>query len=162
MSVVIERDVLIGEAVAFHRGPRSQKSLGEAMRARGHRWSQATVWSVEKGDRPLKLAEAVDVAAELGVELDTLLRPPEGLPARWQVDQVLSRVDAAWTAVRGGRHQLGEAQGELRGLVGDDATDPAVQAALGLDVALSGDEEPLRARLVDSMGGQTIYVDRER
>lgn len=39
------------------------------MRARGHKWSQATVWSVEKGDRPLRYLEAVDLAEVLGAEI---------------------------------------------------------------------------------------------
>ncbi|ROP65657.1 hypothetical protein EDF55_0095 [Curtobacterium sp. ZW137] len=34
------------------------------MRARGFRWSQATVWSIEKGERPLRLSEA-QAAAEV-------------------------------------------------------------------------------------------------
>jgi hypothetical protein len=37
------------------------------MRERGWKWSQATVWSVERGDRPLRLAEAEDLAGVLGV-----------------------------------------------------------------------------------------------
>lgn len=31
------------------------------MRQRGHRWSQATVWAVEKGERQLRLTEAEDL-----------------------------------------------------------------------------------------------------
>lgn len=47
---------------------RSQKDVGDAMRLRGHKWSQATVWSVEKGERPLKFAEAGDLAEILRIE----------------------------------------------------------------------------------------------
>jgi hypothetical protein len=36
------------------------------MKARGWKWSQATVWSVEKGERPLRLAEAEDIRVILG------------------------------------------------------------------------------------------------
>ena len=39
------------------------------MRERGWRWAQATVWNVEKGERPLRLAEAEDLASILGVGL---------------------------------------------------------------------------------------------
>lgn len=52
----------IGQIVQEWRGERSQQAIADEMRDRGHRWSQATVWSVEKGDRPLKLTEAADLA----------------------------------------------------------------------------------------------------
>lgn len=42
------------------------------MRDMGWKWSQATVWSVESGKRPLRLAEAQDVASILEVPLDRL------------------------------------------------------------------------------------------
>ena len=57
----------IGAAVHALRGPASQQSVADAMRHRGWRWSQATVWSVETGRRPLRLAEARDLAEILGV-----------------------------------------------------------------------------------------------
>lgn len=37
------------------------------MRERGHRWSQATVWNVERGERPLRLSEANSLAEILEV-----------------------------------------------------------------------------------------------
>ena len=42
----------------------SQAGLATAMRERGFKWSQATVWSVETGERQLRLTEA-SVVAEL-------------------------------------------------------------------------------------------------
>jgi hypothetical protein len=51
-------DKQIGQNVARARGDMSQKELALAMRARGHKWSQATVWNVERGERPLRLSEA--------------------------------------------------------------------------------------------------------
>lgn len=60
-------DQLIGQNLAALRGEMSQKALADEMRERGHKWSQATVWSVEKGDRPLKLTEAHDLEQILGV-----------------------------------------------------------------------------------------------
>jgi hypothetical protein len=47
------------------------------MRERGWKWSQATVWSVEKGERPLRLSEATDLAEVLGIMLHVLLAQPE-------------------------------------------------------------------------------------
>jgi len=42
----------------------SQKDLAKSMRADA-RWSQATVWSIESGERPLRLSEARLVASIL-------------------------------------------------------------------------------------------------
>lgn len=56
-----ERDEQIGRNVQTLRGRRSQADVADAMRARGHKWSQATVWSIEKGERPLRLSEALDL-----------------------------------------------------------------------------------------------------
>lgn len=71
-----ERDKLIGQNVTAFRRERTQKAIAEAMRASGHKWSQATVWSVEQGERPLKLAEALDLAQVLYCQLDDLTRAP--------------------------------------------------------------------------------------
>lgn len=68
-----DRERQIGEAVAKLRGDTSQQAVAESMRLRGWKWSQATVWSVEKGDRPLRLAEAQDLANVFGVSVSQLL-----------------------------------------------------------------------------------------
>ncbi|WP_061962273.1 helix-turn-helix domain-containing protein [Demequina flava] len=60
-------DAQIGRNLATFRGERSQKYLAEKMRSRGWKWSQATVWAIEKGERPLKLAEAHDLVAVLNL-----------------------------------------------------------------------------------------------
>lgn len=64
-------DRLIGENLVAMRGEMSQKALADAMRDKGHKWSQSTVWAVEKGDRPLKLTEAHDLEDLLGVAVST-------------------------------------------------------------------------------------------
>ena len=46
----------------------SQEQLAEKMRAVSLRWSQATVWSVENGSRPLRLSEARALALACGFE----------------------------------------------------------------------------------------------
>lgn len=68
-----DRDVQIGKAVTAARGHHSQQRVADAMRDLGHKWSQATVWSVERGDRPLRVTEAEDLAAFLRVALIDLL-----------------------------------------------------------------------------------------
>ncbi|RPE75622.1 hypothetical protein EDF28_3567 [Curtobacterium sp. PhB137] len=59
-------DEQIGKNFTRLRGDLSQKEVAELMRARGFRWSQATVWSIEKGERPLRLSEAQAVVEVLG------------------------------------------------------------------------------------------------
>lgn len=50
----------------------SQQALADKMREAGFDWAQATVWSVEKGKRPLRLAEAEAVAKIFGFDLNAL------------------------------------------------------------------------------------------
>lgn len=69
------RDQQIGQNLAAMRGSASQQSVADAMRERGHKWSQSTVWSVEKGDRPLRFTEAQDLIRILGGQLWQLDRP---------------------------------------------------------------------------------------
>src|SRR5688500_1134787 len=66
LSGMENKDELIGRNVARLRGEMPQSELAKAMRERGYKWSQATVWSVEKGERPLRLAEAETLSEILG------------------------------------------------------------------------------------------------
>lgn len=66
-------DERIGQNLAIVRGDTSQKELADRMRERGFKWSQATVWSIEHGERPLRLSEAQEVADILMRPLDMLL-----------------------------------------------------------------------------------------
>lgn len=66
-------DAQIGRALRVVRAEHSQQELADAMRDRGWRWTQATVWGVEAGKRPLRLAEARDVAEFLGVAITALV-----------------------------------------------------------------------------------------
>ncbi|MBE1876121.1 helix-turn-helix domain-containing protein [Myceligenerans pegani] len=88
-----ERDTHIGKNLAAHRGVRSQTELARAMRNRGWKWSQSTVWAIEKGDRPIKLAEAVDLADELHVRIADLTREPELADADRQVVYHVRRIE---------------------------------------------------------------------
>lgn len=72
------RDEQIGEAVRELRGEMSQDALAESMRVSGHpKWSQSTVWSVERGTRPLRLTEAETIAELFRHPLDELLAPAD-------------------------------------------------------------------------------------
>jgi hypothetical protein len=53
---------------ALHRHGAHQAEVASAMRDRGFKWSQTTVWKVESGERPLRFTEAAGLADALGTE----------------------------------------------------------------------------------------------
>lgn len=63
------RDEQIGRNVQKLRGDVSQQALADLMRERGFKWSQATVWAVEKGERPLRVSEGEALTEALGSRL---------------------------------------------------------------------------------------------
>jgi transcriptional regulator with XRE-family HTH domain len=65
-------DELIGRNLTLLRGSMSQKELAERMRKLGFKWSQATVWSIEKGERPLRLTESEALGSVFGIHARTL------------------------------------------------------------------------------------------
>lgn len=79
-------NVRIGRNVSIHRGEMSQVQLAAMMTERGNKWSQATVWNTEQGNRPLKLKEAIDLAEVLSVSLDSLV----GSETQSEVESFLS------------------------------------------------------------------------
>ncbi|MFH7324790.1 hypothetical protein [Aeromicrobium sp. JJY06] len=87
-------DVEIGKAVERARDPLSQKELADQMRGLGHKWSQATVWAVEKGDRPLKLSEAFDLSNLFHIAIEELLASAEETwEAEWAMRSIGSRLE---------------------------------------------------------------------
>lgn len=62
-----ESDQRIGANVARYREAMnaSQTQVSMFMRSMGFKWTQTTVWSIEKGERPLRLAEAEHLARYL-------------------------------------------------------------------------------------------------
>lgn len=68
---VAERNEQIGANVKSLRGEMSQDELAKRMREYGYKWSKATVWAIEKGERPLKLTEAKDLLSSLGLDWRT-------------------------------------------------------------------------------------------
>ncbi|KAA8831813.1 hypothetical protein [Bifidobacterium tissieri] len=88
------RDEQIGQNLVQMRGSMSQAALAQRMRNRGYKWSAATVWAIEKGERPLKLTEATDVLSILGIDLhfglDELLDTSEVLtrPIRQRIRSI--------------------------------------------------------------------------
>lgn len=76
-------DATIGAAIAHLRSAAgmSQQDLSERMRDLGWKWLQPTVWSIEKGKRPLRLAESVDLAGILETPIEDLFRESASLPS---------------------------------------------------------------------------------
>lgn len=74
------RDAEIGAIVAQRRKAldgMTQQALADAMRERdkAHKWSQATVWGLEKGERALRAAEVDDLARVLDLSPRALIAP---------------------------------------------------------------------------------------
>lgn len=90
-----DHDLKIGANIAHWRGEESQQSIADAMREKGWKWSQATMWALEKGERSLKLAEASDLAEILHIQVEQLLSP-QGATALWiLLEQAAGAVEAA-------------------------------------------------------------------
>lgn len=76
LMVAKKQDVAIGRNLARMRqqAGMTQSKLAEGMRGSyGYKWSKATVWSIETGERPLKLTEAQDVLKCLQLDWVTYL-----------------------------------------------------------------------------------------
>lgn len=109
-----ERDINVGKNLARYRGSRTQQAIADAMRERGWKWSQATMWSIEKGDRPVRLVEAVDLAVVLQISIEDLLaRPSVAQSARDAIDAAEEVLAAHQKAVRA-IDTLNEAHEDLR------------------------------------------------
>lgn len=124
-------DRQIGRNVAAFRDERSQKEVAEAMRQLGWKWSQATLWAIEKGERPLRLAEAKDLAQVLGAQSQNFLESDENA----LVDRAMARLN----------------------LTGDDldrAIDTYTDALFELAIAVDDSAEPSAAAL-DYLVSQT-------
>lgn len=66
-------DRWVGLNIKMIRGETPQAYVADKMTARGYKWSQSTVWSVEAGRRPLKVSEAVDLSVILDVPLQMIV-----------------------------------------------------------------------------------------
>ncbi|MFB2596588.1 helix-turn-helix domain-containing protein [Herbiconiux sp. P17] len=89
------RDSDIGQNLLTLRGARTQKEIADRMRELGWKWSQATVWAIEKGERSVKLAEAHDLAELLDVDVSDLMLDPGELSldhAKSEIEETQSRL----------------------------------------------------------------------
>lgn len=99
------------------RGAVSQQELAQRMSERGQDWQQKTVSRVEKGTRDVKLFEAVDLAAVLGVSLDELMSTDESALAaveeRAKVAAAQTKLQVAFYSAVEGQQELLAARCEL-------------------------------------------------
>lgn len=81
----------------------SQKELARRMRDRGwDKWSQGTVSAIETSQRPLRLAEALDICWILKIELQVLMFDENDAQIEMVVNQTLFAVDEIRDKVREG------------------------------------------------------------
>lgn len=88
------RDEQIGQNIVKLRGDRSQQWVADRMREKGWKWAQATVWNVEKGERPLRLAEAEDLADILAVRVERMTYSDMRLNVSIALDKVAGTYQA--------------------------------------------------------------------
>lgn len=120
-----------------------QGELAQKMNERGHTWKQNTVSMIETGDRTLKLFEAVDLAAALGVTLDELMSSDSAALAsaeeRAAVAAAQTKLRAAFYTAVAGAGELLTARAELAGVLEDIKTtgtgDPGIQFEVMLTAA---------------------------
>lgn len=106
------RDRQFGARVARLRedAHQTQTDLAARMRDEGHKWSQPTVVAVEKGERSLRLAEAMDLGAIFGVHVALLAGSDDAAIARRRLQEAqdelamarlrVERAEAALSAIR--------------------------------------------------------------
>lgn len=172
-------DEQIGERLQALRGTViSQAGLANAMKERGHeKWSQATVWSVEQGKRPLRLAEAATLAEILHADVGDLLQSPDEATIAFErlrsdLNEVLERQLDLQEAASG----FVDAQSKLRGTLQEDskilergvdgatgqATRKARARALGLAAKVAEESvDFVVKRYVDSRSDPALAAKRE-
>lgn len=120
---MVDEDGLLGMRVASLRGQRSQKAIADDMRLRGWKWSQATMWAIERGDRSVKLFEARDLAAVLGVGIQDLFRDPEVLRVEDEIKELVRTVSHDYATATTNLMDLFASQDMLR----ERITDPGLK-----------------------------------
>lgn len=126
-------DAEIGRNLVRLRGDMSQKDVAEQMRRRGFKWSQATVWSVERGERPLRLAEADALSEFLAM---SNLYSLTSNRTTFNIRLSTSKIDAARVRLEEAAQEIVTVQRELARLMGlmdlEEVDDRTLQNAVNL------------------------------
>ena len=124
----MDTDRTIGRSIARHRQKQgwTQQQLADQMRKRGWPWTQQMVGKIEKGLRPVRFAEAGELAALMRVTTQDLLLSPldaavrEVRIQRAQARTVLERtkerahvLEALSAASKGAEMQLSDPESSL-------------------------------------------------
>ena len=102
----------------------SQANLGAAMAERGHKWSQATVWAVESGKRPMRMAEAIDLAEILEIPVDSFAVQDEYGKAMFALGAETARVHLSGLAIGNAVLEYEDRQEKLRRLLDEVPSPP--------------------------------------
>jgi transcriptional regulator with XRE-family HTH domain len=95
-------------------GSISQEDLAQCMADRGFGFSQATIWKIESGQRPVRASELVALADSLGIMLATdLTDEPEMTRHEIQLEQSNRKAHRAYEALKEAAADYLEAQVEL-------------------------------------------------
>jgi transcriptional regulator with XRE-family HTH domain len=105
----------------------SQEELAQRMADLGFGFSQATIWKIERGQRPVKASELIALADSLGVmTVTSLTRQPDAARHQVQLDQASRKAQHAYQALKQAAASYLDAQVEL-----------AVMARLARDAGLA-------------------------
>jgi transcriptional regulator with XRE-family HTH domain len=92
----------------------SQDELAQRMADRGFGFSQATIWKIESGQRPVRASELVALADSLGIMTATsLTRKPDAVRHQVELDQANRRAHDAYAALKEAAADYLDAQVEL-------------------------------------------------
>lgn len=110
------RDQRIGRNLTALRGDHSQEEVAQAMREAGFRWTQTTVYNIEKGGRQLRLAEAIELQKILNswhddreVSLEDFDLSPDGFILQdqlYEIENLSRQLLEDWSELEGVRSQV--------------------------------------------------------
>jgi hypothetical protein len=132
------RDTAIGENLTRLRGETTQQEVADAMRMAGYKWSQATVWAVEKGDRPLRLAEAADLAKIFHRDVASLVMLPVEAAMNEHIMESFRSASESMDAIRRATEQFQRDKESIRSaleLAAQAITNGSVPADFGTTLA---------------------------
>lgn len=122
-------DAVVGKNITELRGARSQSDIAEGMRSKGFKWSQTTVWELEKGKRSLKYLEAISLAEVLDTNVSFLSEVPDGYrilrdaTQAWQdFEDVSDRLLDLLAEFREAKGQISEVRSRIRMRIAEDGS----------------------------------------
>lgn len=138
------RDAAIGENLTRLRGEATQQEVAAAMRLAGYKWSQATVWAVEKGDRPLRLAEAADLAKIFNKDIASLVMLPVEAALNEHIGEAFRSASESMDAIRRATEQFLRDKESIRAAL-EFATQAIANGSVPEDFSVTLAEQERRA-----------------